>query len=368
MIKRKHTFDGGKIIYYSTSILYFFFTLARTKIRSCKKIKNILYIYRDWGRNTLIIEATLESLTRYIGGDRLKQTCIGPTDNIRKRISEEIRANKFSHVLLDVRAMIDSAFWYQIPGLILNSALIARACGKKGITVLCQSPDFNQPSDRLLSAILTLNNGVVLSLATIPNLEFYPHKRVLGPVPPPPLEKTFCSIDKIAKQHRQIDINMGGTLYEPRKSFYKKMYTAIKKTEYNCYFKAKTEVVSYDEYLNTLQNSKITVLTSCYSGDVKLRQLQGKATEATAAGSLLFIQDCQAVKKVFQPWKEYVPFDSLDEIDHIVEILIYYLENESERARIALAGYQRMKVYLEGNMPWSNIDQWLCGVDKFNER
>ena len=258
--------------------------------------------------------------------------------------------------------MVDSAYWYQIPKLLLKSALIARACAKKDIMVLCQSTDFNQPSDRLLSAILTLNNGVVLSLATIPNLKFYPHKRVFGPTPPPPLEKNFCSKDKIAKKYRRIDINMGGSLYEPRESFYKSIYDVMSKRKYNCFFTEKNNITKYDEYINTLQDTKITVLTTFtvpHSGDEKLRQLQGKATEATAAGSMLFIQDCQAVREIFQPWTEYVPFDSLDDIDGIVDLLVYYLENEDERARIALGGHQRIKDYLGKNRPWTFVDQWI---------
>ena len=357
LIKRKHTFDGGKITYYSVPILYaIFFMLARTKTKSTKNLKEILYIYREWGRDTYVIEATLESLTRCLGEKRLKQVCIGAMDSIRERISEEIEtSNKFSHILLDVRAMIDSAFWYQIPKLLLNSALIARACSKKGITILCQSPDFNQPSDRLLSAILTINNGMVLSLATIPNLVFFPHNRVLWPMSPPPLAKTFCSIEKIAKEYRRIDINMGGTLYEPRKSFYKSIYTVMNERKYNCFFIEKKEISTYDEYISHLQESKIVVLTTCYSGDAKLRQLQGKVMEAAAAGSLLFVQDCQSVREIFNPWEEYVPFDSLDDIDGIMNLLIYYLENEEERAKIALAGYQRMRDYVEKNEPWANI-------------
>ena len=77
--------------------------------------------------------------------------------------------------------------------------------------------------------------------------------------------------------------------------------------------------------------------------------------EAAAAGSLLFVQDCQSVREIFNPWEEYVPFDSLDDIDGIMNLLIYYLENEEERAKIALAGYQRMRDYVEKNEPWANI-------------
>ena len=213
LIKRKHTFYGGKFAYYSAPVLYaIFFMLVGIKTKKNKNIENILYVYREWGRDTFIIEATIESLTRYIGESHLKQVCFGTMDNIREGITEEIEKKKYSHILLDVRTMVDSAYWYQIPELLLNSVLIARACSKKDITVLCQSPDFNQPSDRLISAILTLNNGVVLSMATIPNLKFFPHKRVFGPTPPPQLEKTFCSIEKIAKKYRGIDINMGGSL------------------------------------------------------------------------------------------------------------------------------------------------------------
>ena len=359
IIKRKYAFDGGKIMYYFTPILYnILFIFAGTKVKKNKNIENVLYIYREWGRDTLITEATLESLRRYIGESRLKQVCLGVMDNICERISEEIEKKIFSHILLDVRTMIDSAYWYQVPKLLLNSVLIARACGKKGITVLCQSPDFNQPSDRLLSAILTLNNGLVLALSTIPNYKLFPHKRVLGPTPPPPLEITFCSIEKIDKKYRRIDIHMGGSLYEPRKAFYKSIYKVMSKRNYNCLLKEKKEIKKYDEYLDSLQNTKITILTTCYSGDVKLKQLQGKATEAAAAGSLLFIQDCQSVREIFQPWKEYVPFDSLDDTNGIADLLVYYLENETERASIALGGHQVMKDYLDKNRPWAVVNQW----------
>ena len=125
--------------------------------------------------------------------------------------------------------------------------------------------------------------------------------------------------------------------------------------KYNCFFIEKKEISTYDEYISHLQESKIVVLTTCYSGDAKLRQLQGKVMEAAAAGSLLFVQDCQSVREIFNPWEEYVPFDSLDDIDGIMNLLIYYLENEEERAKIALAGYQRMRDYVEKNEPWANI-------------
>jgi hypothetical protein len=91
LIKRKPFFNGGKIVYYSAPVLYaIFFMLAGIKTKKNKNIENILYIYREWGRDTYMIEATIESLTRYIGERRLKQVCLGTMDNIRQVITEEI--------------------------------------------------------------------------------------------------------------------------------------------------------------------------------------------------------------------------------------------------------------------------------------
>ena len=145
--------------------------------------------------------------------------------------------------------------------------------------------------------------------------------------------------------------------FEPVRSDDLALYKQIKNKVYIQYIKnfRKERKNTRNEYIEILQDTKITVLTTCYSGDEKLRQLQGKATEATAAGSLLFIQDCQSVRTIFQPWKEYVPFDSLDDIDGIVHLLVHYLENEDEREKIAIRGQQRMRDYLGKNRPWVDI-------------
>jgi Glycosyl transferases group 1 len=92
----------------------------------------------------------------------------------------------------------------------------------------------------------------------------------------------------------------------------------------------------HEEYTKILNQSKI-VFNHSIKGEMNQR-----AFEAPACGALLFMEeDNLEVRDFFLPGKECVLFND----KNFEELLIYYLENEDERAAIAQRGFDRAQEY-----------------------
>ena len=89
-----------------------------------------------------------------------------------------------------------------------------------------------------------------------------------------------------------------------------------------------------DDMVNAINSYKIH-LNCNISNDINYRTF-----ETTGCGTFLLTNYTPGLEKLFDIGKEIVVYNDLNDLDNKVK---YYLENEEEREKIALAGYNRAK-------------------------
>lgn len=96
--------------------------------------------------------------------------------------------------------------------------------------------------------------------------------------------------------------------------------------------------VSQETMVEVFQASKVNLNLSA-SSQLIHNQIKGRNFEIPACGGFQLSGYAHRLEEYFTPGKEIVVYRSVEEIPEIVQ---YYLKNESERAAVAEAGYQRV--------------------------
>ena len=123
----------------------------------------------------------------------------------------------------------------------------------------------------------------------------------------------------------------GFWFFPKRIKFLKKLY---EKTISN--IKNSTRI-SQEDMIKVFNQSKINLNLSM-SSDKKTVELKGRNFEIPGCGSFLLTGYAPHLEEYYEIGKEVVCFDSLEDLK---EKINYYLKNEEEREKIALAGYLR---------------------------
>lgn len=98
--------------------------------------------------------------------------------------------------------------------------------------------------------------------------------------------------------------------------------------------------VSVSDSRKIIKQSKITVNILNGSDNHQPDQINTRTVETTSVGSFLLVHSAPAIKRYFQSGKELITFNSPQDLRKKV---IYYLNNENKREKIAAAGYLRAK-------------------------
>ncbi|QUX97725.1 hypothetical protein C0J08_20940 [Marinomonas sp. CT5] len=108
--------------------------------------------------------------------------------------------------------------------------------------------------------------------------------------------------------------------------------------------------LSDEEYAQVFMKSKISLNFSHSVGD--RHQLKGRVFEVTLCGALLMEAENSETAKYFEPYEEYVPFKDKEDL---LKKIHYYLENPSEREKIAAKGYQKATELYNHRKFWEKV-------------
>jgi hypothetical protein len=114
---------------------------------------------------------------------------------------------------------------------------------------------------------------------------------------------------------------------------------------------------SFDEYFRISCRAKIRVVTSFTEDkgkqwDRRMTQMKGHITQTIASASLLLVDSTYPTSEFFDEGKEFVSYSSLDEL---LDKIKWYLSNDNERVKVAMAAHERWaKNYLGSNF-WKHI-------------
>lgn len=112
-------------------------------------------------------------------------------------------------------------------------------------------------------------------------------------------------------------------------------------------------LISTETMIKVLRYSRI-VLNFGDAGSFKHYKI--RVAEATLCGSLLMDWENDETLKIFEPYREFVPFSTPEDLLKKVK---YYLTHESERAKIAAAGRERALERLDGREFWKKVFERL---------
>jgi len=98
--------------------------------------------------------------------------------------------------------------------------------------------------------------------------------------------------------------------------------------------------IHYREINDIWNRSKISYTPMEASVNADLLQIKSRAFEMGLSGTLMLCRLSPRLDRYYEPWKEFVPFEDLDDC---VGKAKYYLSHENERARIAEAYRDRTR-------------------------
>lgn len=96
----------------------------------------------------------------------------------------------------------------------------------------------------------------------------------------------------------------------------------------------------YDQINEIWNRSRISYTPMEASADANILQIKSRTFEQGLSGTLMVCRPSPGLDEYYEPGKEFVPFETLDDC---VEKVRYYLKHESERARIAAAYRDRTR-------------------------
>jgi hypothetical protein len=172
---------------------------------------------------------------------------------------------------------------------------------------------------------------------------------------------TFAKIDATNNEH-QFDLYLGGSIYEPRKSYFDSVNSLLSKSGIRIQQTPKNSD-NYIDYLLDLRKSRMVLSTNFLQipGSQKLHLL-GKSIETLHVGSLLLTQSTSALTNNFVEYEDFVPVaDPMD----AVEKINYYHYHETERAKISLSGFLKAKQLVTNKHFMSQID---CALESHKLR
>lgn len=179
----------------------------------------------------------------------------------------------------------------------------------------------------------------------------------IGPVVGCLSKKSFTEVvEPKLSQKRDIDLLILGTMYTERRRIIDKLRSEnIEAVSSGGGYDSKR--LSFDEYFSLSARAKIRVVTSFTEErreqfNSNSAQLKAHIMEAIASRSLLFVDSAFPTSNFLEGGADFIYFSDMDDL---LEKSKYYLENESERERIAGSAHEKWRRSYMGGRFWGYI-------------
>lgn len=317
-----------------------------------------------WAIIELIELAT--SAAEYLGEENVRRVVVPSRDVYLDTVRAAMQDGRPTHYLYDPRT--GSQHWLHAPWQAFRVGMLA---AQHDVVPIGWLTDLPIRRWRLQVAIATAASGVTATLMAAGQVaRMFPHRRLSGPVMMPLSESTLRTLEArrmMPRELRPARAIFTGSLYEPRTTALFAIRDGLQARGLDLEILSRElggPRVPNEVYWERLADAEIVVTTADQVfGDgideTGLPHLIYRYTEALAAGALLIAPPVPAIERYFTPGVHFVPFDGAE---NAVEVIAHYLVNETDRLRIATAGYQRVQHLVRARMCWSSIDAAL-GTD-----
>jgi hypothetical protein len=336
----------------------FFKTKNEYKPKSVVGEDKLVFITRDWGKNTTLNKEIYQSLEEYCDDDKVERLVLLRYDDIIKKINEYLDEKAVSHVLLDTRVLINKGHIRGLLGALYNCYRLSRTLKQRNVVCICGMTDMIEPGQRLFAELITSQGGLLVSwgsvgLHEVPNFR---HQRIIGSLFCPVSWKTWGEFENVLSgQNEPVDLSIIGLNYEPRKSLIDKLIPELKKAGISVYINTRKDL-GYVEYLKMYANSKIGLNTNWVINQPTKLHYTGRNFEIMFAGCFLITQKCYGLDLYMQEGMDYVSFNDNEDL---LKKITYYLSHEEERLEIAQSGKRKVRELFATQFIWQEIDKAL---------
>jgi spore maturation protein CgeB len=240
----------------------------------------------------------------------------------------------------------------------------------------------DQIRDSTLDAITKLNSKVVAWFSD-DHWRFDKYSRFVA-------KHVFCSIttDKEAyRKYRNLNLNVIRSQWASNPDYYKKQPSTFKydvsfvgqnyglRAEFLNFLQNKGvnlkvfgkgfgSVLEFDDLVKLFSESKINLNLSGCSADDRVKQVKGRVFEVPMCGGFLLTEYAEGLEECFHIGEEIECFQGRDEA---LEKIEYYLKNETERKKIAQAGYIASQERHTWNKRLGDIFKKLDNIKEINK-
>jgi len=313
-----------------------------------------LLVIREWGSDLGFNSEIENSLSEFYGGDKVRRVVIRNSENVYESLRASILQYSPKRIYFDTRVFIPDARIVPLIGHLLDCARVNQLFNSHGVIPICFVTDPNQPGYCLVADLITSNRGLMIPIAGNFSIRSHKGRKQLESIFNPMSIKTCKRFLDEANSY-QYDLYIGGSSYEPRKSYFEAVIKGVEHLGLRIYLASK-ELNTYEEYLNTISQSRIVINTNYIVNSLTKKHMVGRNIETFTCGSMLITQNTSTIQNYFREGKDYVsaefPSDAIREIER-------YHFDDSARSRIALSGQLRAFQYAEEHYFVAKIDKEL---------
>lgn len=301
-----------------------------------------LFFVREWGSDLGFNFEVEHVLNDSYGTNKVLRVVIKNSESAYESLRVNILKYSPKRIYFDTRIFIVDAKLAPLMGHLLDCARINQLFVSNKVIPICFVTDPNQPGYCLVADLITSNIGLMIPIAG--DFSIKPHrgrkqlKSIFNPI-----SINTCKRFMEKENSYKYDLYLGGSSYEPRKSYFEAVLKGIEHLGLRIYLASK-ELNSYDEYLNNIANSKIVINTNYIVNSVAKKHMVGRNIETFACGSMLITQNTSTLQSYFSEGRDYVAAET--PIDAIREIERYHFD-EAARSKIALSGQVKTLQYAE---------------------
>jgi hypothetical protein len=319
--------------------------------------KRVLIVTRDWGSTAGFNLELVACIKEYCGTENVVHSVIGNSDNVYSFVLKQLHMYNFDFLIIDSRVCVIDAKMPHLFNHLKEMRMLNELCKKNNTIPICIVTDPLLPGFAIMADLLTYKSGLVVPItASIPFSRFLGRKST--PALGTPLSiKTFNSVKRYSSNEpKPFDLYLGGSLYEPRKSYFEKTLSILKSEKIEIHFSPK-QTNSYKDYLNDLSSSKMVLTTNFLQkpGSKKLHLL-GRSLETLYVGSLLFAQSTPDLVRTFTEFEDFIPVD--DPVD-AAEKILFYQKNFEKAAQIAGNGHRKAAAWVNSQYFFDEVDKAL---------
>ena len=208
---------------------------------------------------------------------------------------------------------------------------------------------FDLPEPHMLSNLLVLQShlscNVHLICSTANEGRSFGLNNVFGP------DLALFSRDiaesNVRFENRGIDVHLARPNYEPRRRMVSYIHSKLIEADVNVVIGGASPTPA--DFRKSLENTRITVVTNrmITPGPIGKWPLPGGPSkhavsynaEAIESGCLLISEQCDALDALFEPYRDYVPYQNIEEVPYLVDV---YLSDPGRSQEIIESAQRRL--------------------------